>query len=418
MPVLTTIRTAGPFGHGSIELPFPFRVFSTAEVRVTRTVTATGEVSVLSLGSDYTVSLTADGGIVRLATPIPAGHEVFVVSNIPNTQPAMFTSSWVPSALTNALDRATMQVQQLAEGQVGLPPVSVRASRFLAFDAVGTPIAALGPPSVPATTFAGTLLDDTTAAMARTTLGATAVGHSLFTAASPAAAQTSIGATPVGSSLLTAATAGAARQALDITPPTPALWITNGRIGLAAAGSALTVSLLTHAGASPAPADAVDIIFPQGTGQSLRRSVTSALPGLVVPPGATLGHISGITCPVYVYLLDFAGVAELAVSHAFHGSYGVITTQAVGAASTDSASMYSGSARTNVPHVCLGRWGSTQTTAGTWAVTTGPQQLFPWPWRAPLITTIARLFFPLSSIALLLASSLPAPFSRPHVLRI
>lgn len=59
---------------------------------------------------------------------------------------------------------------------VVLPSVADRASTFFAFNALGQAIAALGVPSVPATAFAATLLDDVNAAAARATLGAIAAG--------------------------------------------------------------------------------------------------------------------------------------------------------------------------------------------------------------------------------------------------
>lgn len=216
MPVTTTTRSAGPFvGNGVVTaLPFGFKVFAPTDLLVTRTVTATGVTTNALLGQDYTVTLTDSGGTVTLVAPLPTGQTAMIESQVPFTQPTLFTATWVPSALNDAVDRAVVLTQQLnltadrglrlpitEPAGAELPPAATRANRFLAFNASGAPIVAAGTSASlgPVSAFINTLLDDVDATQARATLGA-------------AAAAT--GPTNWGG------TAGGAANALTLTPAT------------------------------------------------------------------------------------------------------------------------------------------------------------------------------------------------------
>lgn len=115
-----------------------------------------------------------------------------------------------------------------------------------------------------------------------------------------------------------------------------------------------------------------------GSGTVNTRSVSSAI-SLVVSSGSTLGTASGLLNRLAVLAIDNAGTVELAVvnteSNQILDETGVISTTAeggVGAADSIST-IYSTTARTNVPYRVVGFVESTQATAGTWA--TAPSKI-------------------------------------------
>ena len=147
-------------------------------------------------GTHYT--LTGAGGASGTLTVItsptdytPASGETLVISrNVPRTQESDYgeNDSFPAETHEEALDKLTMLAQQQDEAtaralvvplsdtaaDISLPVDSLRASKFLAFDATGQPIAAAGTTSdfQPVSAFIDTLLDDADAATARATLGA------------------------------------------------------------------------------------------------------------------------------------------------------------------------------------------------------------------------------------------------------
>jgi hypothetical protein len=132
------------------------------------------------------------------------------------------------------------------------------------------------------------------------------------------------------------------------------------------AASALTVTL------SPTTLDFRSSTLTSGT--VVTRTIASAI-SVVVSSGSTLGTVSAVQSRIVVLALDNAGTVELAVVNIAGGTdlteTGLISTTAEGGAgAADSASVvYSTTARTNVAYRVVGYVESTQTTAGTWAVT-------------------------------------------------
>lgn len=137
--------------------------------------------------------------------------------------------------------------------------------------------------------------------------------------------------------------------------------------------SALTIAL-KQADGSTDPASgtgAVKIGLRSSTATSgayNQRSVTGAL-SVVVSSGSTLGHISAVNRYIYVYAIDNAGTVELAVSSKYYDGGSIVSTTAEGGAGAAdvNSTIYSTTARSNVPIRCIGRLKSNQTTAGTWA---------------------------------------------------
>lgn len=148
--------------------------------------------TVWTLNTEYTVSGAgnAAGGTVTVSTSptdyTPAVGETLVIRRVVDLtqENDIATAGEFSSAnIETSLDKLVMMVQQLNEElarsvkvsvsdtSTGLeiPLDTVRASKFLAFDASGDPIASEGS-GTPASAFAATFLDDADAAAARATL--------------------------------------------------------------------------------------------------------------------------------------------------------------------------------------------------------------------------------------------------------
>lgn len=169
MTISSPIRIAGPFiGTGTASsFAFYFKVFSAADLEVVRLTVSSAAETVLSLTSDYTVVLNSNqntnpGGTVTLVSgALAAGYHLTITSTIANVQPTDLTNQggFYPEVITDSLDRATIQIQQLddqvarsiigpvSDGQsldMELPSAADRSGKYLAFNAVGEPIASTG----------------------------------------------------------------------------------------------------------------------------------------------------------------------------------------------------------------------------------------------------------------------------------
>lgn len=149
--------------------------------------------------------------------------------------------------------------------------------------------------------------------------------------------------------------------------------VINASLASSVSGNALTIALKDAGGSDASATSPIRIAFRSSTaatGTYTMRSVTGAL-SVVVSSGSTLGHVSALSYPIYVYAIDNAGTVELAVSTALFDCNTIQNTTAEGGAgAADSATvMYSTTARSGVAVRLIGRLLSTQTTAGTWAAT-------------------------------------------------
>lgn len=104
--------------------------------------------------------------------------------------------------------------------------------------------------------------------------------------------------------------------------------------------------------------------------------ITAAL-NTVISSGSTAGHMSGTNNFIYVYLLNNAGTAELAwCSTKIVDEKRLYSTTAEGGAGAADGpnTIYSTTARSNVPMRLIGCISVNQATAGTWA--TGPSAIY------------------------------------------
>lgn len=163
---------------------------------------------------------------------------------------------------------------------------------------------------------------------------------------------------------------------LSFTPATIAntdsindMW--NLSLAASVGSSALTINLKDKSGSAPSSSSPVKIAFRNATAATGTYTVVSTAGALsvVVSSGSTLGHTSAIATYFYVYAINNAGTAELAISTALFDDGSIQTTTAEGGAgAADSATvLYSTTARSNVPIKLIGRMLSNQSTAGTWA---------------------------------------------------
>ncbi len=154
--------------------------------------------------------------------------------------------------------------------------------------------------------------------------------------------------------------------------PNSSLAVKNLGLTATVGASALTIALKqADAATNPTAANPVGIGFRSSTltaGAFNMRSATAAT-SLVVSSGSTLGQVSTKAGYIYIYAIDNAGAIELAVSSTKYDEGTLVTTVAEGGAGAadDAYTIYSTTARSNVPIRLIGRALSTQTTAGTWA---------------------------------------------------
>ena len=176
MTISSTTRIAGPYiGNGTATVfAFTFKVFAAADLDVVRLNSSTGVESTLVLNSDYSVTLNGDqnsnpgGSITLLAGALATGFKLTITSDIANLQPTDLTNQggFYPEVITDALDRATIQIQQISDigdrtlkipitdGSLNmeLPTAAQRANSFLSFDANGLPsVVTAGSSGAPAT---------------------------------------------------------------------------------------------------------------------------------------------------------------------------------------------------------------------------------------------------------------------------
>lgn len=209
MTILSSTSRVSYTGNGSVSnYSYTFKIFDEADLLVTVRHPTTGAETTLTITTDYTVTILANGtGSIDLVNNsqawLTAGKLTTswvivirrVVELIQDTD-IRNQGAFYPEAHENAFDYLMMATQQIKDEvsrsfkvnetddplTLNLPTATERASQFLGFDADGEPIAASAVDSYPVSSFMQTVLDDTTAADARTTLGFTGASGTVATA--------------------------------------------------------------------------------------------------------------------------------------------------------------------------------------------------------------------------------------------
>ena len=154
MTIRTTNRLAGPFGFGTVSLPFNFKVFSPVDVLVRRHA-ADDSITVLTYGMQYTVLLNGDqevqpGGVVTLLAMGGVGDSHTVTSATPALQLVdwLGTGTLHPDTITDKFDHLTVMIQELRQNGGGsggggsggdsMPLPVPEANKLLGWNGAGT----------------------------------------------------------------------------------------------------------------------------------------------------------------------------------------------------------------------------------------------------------------------------------------
>lgn len=331
-----------------------------------------------------------------------------------------------PNTMSASLDMNSQQI-------INLPFPSTQYSPLRVKDAADAANITFTDSSVLTSPFMLTVLDDTTASAARTTLGAQSLDSTLTslaafnsngiltqTAADTFTARTITGTTnqvtvtngdgvsgnPTVSlpAIVTGAlqpAGGTVGQVLTKkdSSDSNAQWtsvslgltaVTNVQINATVATNALTFAVKTAAGNDPSATDPIYVTFRSATltsGAIVTRAITSAL-SVTVPASQALGTINATPSRIWLAFIDNAGTVELAVKQNAVFSSSVIsrigtidetvlaTTTAIATAPTADV-WYSTTARTSVALRVAGycEFSGGQATAGTWATSPSKVQV-------------------------------------------
>jgi hypothetical protein len=146
--------------------------------------------------------------------------------------------------------------------------------------------------------------------------------------------------------------------------------VKNLGLAFSVGANALSASIVTATGSLPTSGSPIEAAMRSpnvALGTFNIRTITAPM-GLIISAGSTLGHSNGIAAKINWYLIDNAGVLELAASSYYFGKAGIASTTAEGGAggAGSGAVMYSATARAGVPFIWIGETTDTQITAGSW----------------------------------------------------
>lgn len=393
MPVPVYAGANISIGNGvTVLFPYNFKILDQTHVEVK----VDGVLKVL--GADYTVSgvgNSAGGNVTFLVAPANL-TVVQRARKVPYKRDTDYQANgdFKEDTVDADFDLEEMQVQQIAADVMRAfkAPLSVtadqtlsdaawaaRALQFLGFDGAGN-VGLFQSPTAGAlvvSAYIQTLLDDLTAAAARTTLGIDGVNKNI--AAGDLADRSVLART--------------------IADATLGFNIVNGTVVQTRVGNAETFAVKTLAGNDPSAADPVGFVFRDQvatTGGYIVRWVTAAL-SLTISSGSTTGAVNGVPFRLWLVAFDDAGTVRLGAinclsSVAGAGSgrdvtaiyplaqFGVASSTAEGGAgAADNAqTFYTGVAVAAKPYtpVSYSTWEAGLAAAGTWVTAPSRIQLF------------------------------------------
>lgn len=352
MTISSTVSRVSYSGNGvTTVFSFPYLFLVEADLIVVLR-DALGVETTKTLTTHYTTSGAGvqSGGSVTMLTAPAVGETLVIYRNPSLTQDLdLVDGDPLPvEPVEKRLDKLTMFSQRLADQisrslvqketdsavDLSIPLLADRVSMYAGYDASGKPIAVAAlSGTIAATAFIQTLLDDTTAAIARNTLGFTGAGGTVPLSL----LESNIPDSKIENSVRF-------QSANQFT----------GGLACSVGANALTVSVKDIDGSDASATSPVYVGFGSATlssGDYNRRTISAAL-SAVISNGSTLGLASAIADKIQIYLLDNAGTPEIC----FHGGNAVLgedalytTTAEGGLGAADTRyTLYSTTARTNV----------------------------------------------------------------------
>ena len=388
MTVATTAAKAGPYTGNNVasSFAFSFKVFADIDILVVETLISTEAESDLVLNTDYTVTRNADqdnnpGGSITykvggVTTALPSTKMLTIVGNFGYEQPTDIPNggAWFATVVENALDRVTMLAKQLKEATDRAVKVPVSSSTDP--DALIASLEASEAAAVAAAAAAASSAAAAAAAIPSGSLGYTPVdeaGHTMTgELALPSINLGGSGSYTSFGNVVTK-THGTASGNVPLVGTKSATKILPGLnydipqiqpVSASVGSNALTLTL------NPTTLDFRSATLTDGTVNT--RQVGAAI-SLVISSGSTLGTVNATAARIAILALDNAGTVELAAVNLAGGNNLdettlISTTAEGGIGAADSAStIYSTTARTNVPFRVVGFVDITEATAGTWA---------------------------------------------------
>lgn len=418
MTVPTLASRNDAVGNGSTPTyDYDYKIFSEGDLRVIVKRSSDDVEFPLVLDTDYTVDPDTigmnDGGTITLIDDgqewldgdgdLASGYEITIrrVREILQQTDVRNQGPFNAVLHEDAFDHLIMVDQQqqdeldrsfkLPETEAGsdaatiLPSLADRASNFLAFDASGNPIAAAGVTDVPVSAFMETVLDDATAAAARTTLGVPSNAEAILDTLIDAKGDLIVGTAADTAARKAVGSDGRVLMA-DSGQSDGLLWqemagynLINGIIAESRAANAVTYAVKTLAGADPSTSDPVYVIFRDaaaGTGGYVRRKLTAAL-SFTWSSGSTGGATSAKAFKPWLVIFDDAGTLRMSAINCRSGlniyplgQFPIASSTAEGGAGgADSAHVfYTSTAVTSKAYAIIGyvSYESGLSTAGTW----------------------------------------------------